>query len=44
MEGAEWRGDKGRKNWGNCNSIINKMYFKKKKEKIGNCYNKVKER
>ena len=24
VEGAGQRGDKGRKNWGNCNSIFNK--------------------
>ena len=27
--GAGWRGIKGRKKWDNCNSIINKIYFKK---------------
>ena len=25
---AGWRGIKGRKKWDNCNSIINKIYFK----------------
>ena len=28
--GAGWRGIKGRKQWDNCNSIINKIYLKKK--------------
>ena len=26
--GARWRGNKGEKKWDNCNSIINKIYFK----------------
>ena len=26
--GAVWGMKKGRKKWDNCNSIINKMYFK----------------
>ena len=25
---AEWRGIKGRKKWGNCNSIINNIFLK----------------
>ena len=29
--GAGWRGRKERKKWDNCNSIINKIYFKKEK-------------
>ena len=29
-EGAGQRGIKGRKKWNNCNSIINKIYFKKR--------------
>ena len=29
-EGTGWKGLKGRKNWDNCNSIINKIYFKKR--------------
>ena len=28
--GAKWRGTKGRKEWDNCNSIINKIYFEKR--------------
>ena len=28
--GAGWRGIKGRKKWDNCNSMINKIYFKNK--------------
>ena len=28
-------GIKGRKNWDNCDSIIDKIYFKKKKMKMG---------
>ena len=27
--GIEQRGIKGRKEWDNCNSIVNKIYFKK---------------
>ena len=30
---AGQRGIKGRKKWHNCNSIINKIYLKRKKEK-----------
>ena len=30
-EGAGWNGIKGRKKWGNYNSIINKIYLKKRK-------------
>ena len=30
---AVWRGIKGRKKWDNCNSIINKIYLKKKRKK-----------
>ena len=30
-DGAVWRGIKGREKWDNCNSIINKIYLKKKK-------------
>ena len=29
-KGMGWRGVKGRKKWDNCNSIINKIYFKKR--------------
>ena len=32
-DGAERRRIKGRKNWDNCNSIINKIYFKTKQTK-----------
>ena len=31
-DGAGWRGIKGRKKWDNCNSIINKIYFKNKEK------------
>ena len=29
----EWSGVKGRKKWDNCNSIINKIYLKRKRMK-----------
>ena len=29
VEGTGWRGVKGRKQWNNYNSIINKIYFRK---------------
>ena len=32
--GAGQRGIKGREKWDNCNSIINKIYFKKGKNKV----------
>ena len=32
--GAGQRGIKERKKWDNCNSIINKIYFKKEKVKL----------
>ena len=31
--GARQRGDKREKHWDTCNSIINKIYFKKRKQK-----------
>ena len=32
-DGTGWRGMKGRKQWDNCNSIINNIYLKIKKRK-----------
>ena len=29
VEGTGWRGVRGRKQWNNYNSIINKIYFRK---------------
>ena len=26
---AGWRDERGKRNWDNCNSIINKIHFKK---------------
>ena len=36
LGGAGQRGDKGGK-WGNCNSIINKIYLKKESKVLNNC-------